>query len=265
MTTFPLHLGRFVSWVIRHREGITWGIMAFPLLFITLMVTAKLLTPAFYRTLIAENNVVELATCLAYLLASGAAVSLTFDLWRENHRILSVMYVVLSAGLFVIAMEEISWGQHLIKNPSPEFFEQYNRQGETNFHNIDVFPLHLAFILVGLYGAFSRMLLPEWLKKQNTRVVDLLTPPYYLFLYFFFTLALYVYYEYLYYTQLQPSGLQWEEYWEEYFAVEAFISGKDQEPIELLLGLAFLLFVVVNKFRYRRGGPVARFALRRAI
>ena len=261
MTTLALHLGRFVSWVIRHREGITWGIMLFPLLFITLMVTGKLLTPAFYRTLIAENNVVELATCLAYLLASAAAVSLAVDLWRQNYPIFSLMYSVLSTGLFVIAMEEISWGQHLLKNPTPKFFQEYNRQGETNFHNIDAFPLHAAFIMVGLYGAFSRMILPERLKKQNMRLVELLTPPYYLFLYFFMTAGLYAYYEYLYLTQLQPSGLQWEEF----FAEETFIAGKDQESIELLLGLAFLLFVLVNKFRYRRGGPGVRLALRRAI
>lgn len=261
MATLPLHLGRFVSWTIRHREWITWGIMLFPLLFIFLMIMGKLLTPSFYRFLVAENNIVELATCGAYLLASGAAVSLGFDLWRQNRRILSVMYSVLSAGLFVIAMEEISWGQHLIKNSSPEFFQQYNRQGETNFHNLDAFPLHEAFIIVGLYGAFARVLLPARIKGQNTRLVELLTAPYYLFLYFFFTFALYVYYEYLFYTELQPLGLQWAEY----FTTERLISGKDQEPIELLLGLAFLLFVVVNKFRYRRDGPAARLALRRAI
>ena len=261
MATLPLHLGRFVSWAIRHREGITWGIMLFPLLFIFLMIVAKLLAPSFYRTLIAENNVVELATFLAYLLASAVAVSLAVDLRRQGHSIFSAMYFVLSAGLFVIAMEEISWGQHLIKNPSPKFFEEYNRQGETNFHNIDVFPLHAAFILVGFYGAFARMMLPERMKNQNVMAVDLLTAPYHLFLYFFVTFILYAYYEYLYLTQLQPMGLQWEEY----FTDEIFIGGKDQESIELLLALAFLLFVVVNKFRYRRGGPAARLTLRRAI
>lgn len=260
MATLPLHLGRLISWIVRHRERIAWGIMLFPLLFIALIIIAKMLVPSFYRTLIAENNVVELMTFLAYLLASAAAVSLAVDLWRQNHPIFSLLYCVLSAGLFVIAMEEISWGQHLIKNQSPEFFQRHNRQGETNFHNIDVFPLHLAFIIVGLYGAFSRMLLPVEFKERNMKLVELLTPPYYLFLYFFITAMLYTYYEYLYFTQLQPLGLQWEEF----FTEETFIAGKDQESIELLLGLGFLLFVVVNKFRYRRGGPAARLALRRA-
>jgi len=261
MATLPLHLGRLVSWIIRHRERITWGITMFPVLFIVLMIAAKLLTPSFYRTLIAENNVVELATCLAYLLASAAAVSLAADLWRQSDRILALMYSVLSAGLFVIAMEEISWGQYLIKNPSPDFFQKYNSKGETNFHNIDIFPLHAAFIIVGLYGAFSRMILPSDFKRQNAKMVELLTPPHYLFLYFFITAMLYTYYEYLYYTQLQPLGLQWEEF----FTEATFITGKDQEPVELLLGLAFLLFVVVNKVRHRRSGPAARLTLRRAI
>ena len=50
-----------------------------------------------------------------------------------------------------------------------------------------------------------------------------------------------------------------------FFTESMFIHAKDQEPIELLLGLAFLLFVVVNKFRYRRGGPATRLTLRRAV
>jgi hypothetical protein len=60
---------------------------------------------------------------------------------------------------------------------------------------------------------------------------------------------------------LLPLGLQWSDL----FTDESFIIGKDQEPIELLLGLGFLLFVLVNKFRYRRGGAAPRFALRRAV
>jgi hypothetical protein len=152
MATLPLHLGRLVSWIIRQREGITWGIMLFLLLFITLMITGKLITPSFYRTLIAENNVVELATLLVYLLASAAAASLVVDLWRQSHPIYALMYSVLSAGLFVIAMEEISWGQHLIKNPSPEFFERYNRQGETISTTSMSFPSIFHLLSSGCMG-----------------------------------------------------------------------------------------------------------------
>ena len=260
MAILPLRLGRFVSWMMRHRDGVAWSVMLFPLFFVSLMIIGKLLAPYTYRFFISENNVVELATLLVYLLACGIAASLALDLWRQNYPIYSMMYFILSAGLFVVSMEEISWGQHFIKNTSPSFFETYNRQGETNFHNIDAFPLHNAFILVGLYGAFSRMLLPSAFKRRHPSFVDLLTPRHYLFLFFFITFALYIYYQYLYYTHLLPLGLLWEEY----FTPEHFIGGKDQEPIELLLGLGFLLFVAANKLQYRRAGPAPAFELRRA-
>ena len=65
MATLPLHLGRLISWIIRHRKGITWAVMLFPLLFIGFMAAGKLLVPSFYRTLIAENNVVDPARLAA--------------------------------------------------------------------------------------------------------------------------------------------------------------------------------------------------------
>jgi hypothetical protein len=87
--------------------------------------------------------------------------------------------------------------------------------------------------------------------------VELLTPPYRLFFFFFATLSLYAYYEYLYYWYLSPLGLQWSGF----FTDESFVDGGDQEPIELLLSLGFLLFVAVNWYQYaqvRRVGSKMR-------
>ena len=44
-------------------------------------------------------------------------------------------FMLLAAAGFFTAGEEISWGQRLLDIDSPEFFEDYNIQGETNVHN----------------------------------------------------------------------------------------------------------------------------------
>jgi hypothetical protein len=67
MPPFPLHLGRSVSCVLRQRETIAWWVALFPLLFVCLIIVAKLVAPTLYRYAVAENNLVELATFVAYL------------------------------------------------------------------------------------------------------------------------------------------------------------------------------------------------------
>jgi len=43
--------------------------------------------------------------------------------------------LILSAACLYVFFEEISWGQRIFGFRSPEFFSQYNLQGETNVHN----------------------------------------------------------------------------------------------------------------------------------
>jgi hypothetical protein len=186
------------------------------------------------------------------LLACTFAVALALDLHRQRERVYAVLYFFLSAGLFLIAMDEISWGQRIFNIKTPEFFERRNQKAEITFHNMYGFPLHKAFVVVGFYGAFSRLLLSRSFKRHHPMLVELLTPPYRLFFFFFATFSLYAYYEYLYYWYLSPLGLQWSGF----FTDESFIDGKDQEPIELLLSLGFLLFVAVNWYRYAQGRRV---------
>ncbi len=46
------------------------------------------------------------------------------------------LIALLAAGMFFIALEELSYGQHLVGWESPEFFETRNVQEETNLHNL---------------------------------------------------------------------------------------------------------------------------------
>jgi hypothetical protein len=249
-----LFFRRFARPVLENQKEVIWAVTLFPLAFVMFMALGKLFTPTLYQYVIGEDNLVEYGTCFAYLLACTFAVALGMDLHRQRERIYALLYFFLSGGLFLIAMEEISWGQRIFNLGTPEFFESYNEQSEITLHNMYGFPLHKAFVAVGFYGAFSRLLLARGFKKHHPMFVELLTPPYRLFFFFFVTFFLYAYYEYLYYRYLSPLGLQWRDL----FTDESFVDGKDQEPIELLLSLGFLLFVAVNWYRYAQAGVWAR-------
>ena len=79
---------------------------------------------------------------LTYLLAlasaalcGGAAVH-----WkaadRRSAQIVRALYVLCAAGLFVVAMEEINWGQTLVRFATPSSWADINYQQETSLHNL---------------------------------------------------------------------------------------------------------------------------------
>lgn len=239
-----------IQLALEHERQILWTVVLFPLLAVILIATFKA-APRVYWVIIREDSLVEWATAIIYFIAASFAVSLALYFWRQKEKIYGLLYGILAVGMFLVGMDEISWGQRLFGINTPQILEYINAKDESNFHNLSSFPLHEAFIVVGFYGAFSRLILTPPLGKRYPKFVDLLTPPYALCLYFFIPLALYAYFEFiLRYTELGPS-LQWHEY----LANKHFITGKDQEPIELLLSFGFLLFAALNWARYRVGAP----------
>lgn len=228
-----------------------WVIILFPAFFVALMWIGKTSAPLtsrnWYMYLIKEDGVVEWATALAFLGAAGFALSLAFRLWRGEQKVLGALYGFLAAGMFLAMLEEISWGQRILGLETPEFFVENSTKEEINIHNLEKFPLGIAFIVVGFYGAFSRLLVPAKLKRRFPLLVELLTPRYLISHYFLLTFALYSYLEYVFYAHIRPLGItvRREYRWEGHFII-----GKDQEPIELLLALGFLLFAFMNWQRY---------------
>jgi len=242
---------RPVQLALDYEQRVLWAVTLFPLLAVALIAACKL-TPRLYMAVIREDGLVEWATALVYCVATAFAVSLVFHFWRDKEKIYALLYGILAIGMFFVAMEEISWGQRQLGLETPDTIRDINYKGEFNLHNVSSFPLHESYIVVGLYGAFSRLISTSLLRIRNKKFINLLTPPYALCLYFFIPFAYYAYTEILYYTVLLPSGLQWSDYWND----EHFIIGKDQEPLELLLSFGFLLFTMFNWIRYRVGAPL---------
>ena len=223
-------------------------IFGFPISFIALLIYMKVeYTEQYGYFFMKEDGIVEYLTSIVYFIAFCFALPIAIRFVKMNYLLYAIMYFLLASGLFLISMEEISWGQRIVGIETPEVLEKHNYQGEMNLHNLlSRYPLHFLYIFVGFYGALSRILAPKRLIERYPILVDLMTPNYFLVLYFCPAFALYMYFDYASNWAIDLFGPQmglgpWKEGY--------FVSAKDQEPIELLLGLGFLLFVVINRYR----------------
>ncbi len=87
----------------------------------------------YYDPLLREDQIVEWLTAV-FLFATAALTGFMFFKFKGHaNRIFFLLFAIfcLFGGL-----EEISWGQRIFGIESNEFFMKYNRQGETNIHNI---------------------------------------------------------------------------------------------------------------------------------
>ncbi len=124
---------------------------AFPLWFLAVILLIRATAFDLYQVLISEDGVFESLQVVAYLISSG-----WFFLrgWTtpSSPRWGRWLLWVISGGLFLWAMEEMSWGQRLIGFTNTSFFAAYNVQGETSIHNLIFIQkyLHWGYVAVGL-------------------------------------------------------------------------------------------------------------------
>lgn len=224
----------------------------FPFLFIGLLIALKAASRLVYwKVMAVEDGPAEYMTSLAYLVASGIALQIW---WRVPDRWKSPAgWMAASCALvfFVVAMEEISWGQRIFEIQSPEFFEANNHQGEITLHNfLSRYPLHMVYIVVGLYGALAWKWFPQQWRERFPRVAQFLVPDRILLWYFLPTALLYIYYDYLSVLLVNGLGLslfQWQS------GMDAWIISKDQEPIELLMAIGVMCFMAILMNRQTHG------------
>ncbi len=242
----------FLNINLNQKKFLKRVIFLFPLMFIALFVAVKISThnTGIYRSFFAvEDGPVEWGTSLVYFLASLVALSIGIKFCKDKSTTYGILYLVLAVGLFLISMEEISWGQRIFNIETPEYFQQHNYQGELTVHNLlGRHLLHLVYIIVSFYGAFAKRILPKSIKTKRKNLVNLFMPDSLLFFYFFPTFLFYLYLDYIskiFSIFLGPDTI---------FAhgPGKFIMPKDQETVELILALGFLCFVIINKYRQSR-------------
>ena len=128
---------------------------------LTIQLLARLLDPWYgaYTTLFnGEAGFIELGTAAMLLAGSILLARIAARLLRDGERANGILAAVLAFGAFLVMGEEISWGQWLFHWNSPEWFLQYNDQGETNLHNLvfvkkDI-PKWVVVIGIAVFGLF---------------------------------------------------------------------------------------------------------------
>ena len=228
-------------------------IFLFPIVFVICTVLIKSNAPHYYKVNFwKEDSIIEWLTFIFYFIAFIVSCSISISFYRSNLGLFCFMYILLSIGLFFVAMEEISWAQRIFNISTPELLLKDNFQEEMNIHNLKWFPLHTLFMVVGFYGAFSRFLIPKKVKNKYRSIVNLFVPDYYLFFYFFVVGAIYLYYDHISSIAVTLFG-DWVGWGE-----GLFMHGKDQEPAEFLLACGFFLFVAINKYKQFNNQNLAR-------
>jgi hypothetical protein len=132
----------------------------------------RLLTPMKMEVLFAKEGPLELITFLALTVSAGlciAAARRTLRARKTNtSRAVAAFYGLLGIGLFVVGMEEISWGQTYLQWQTPESWAAINSQQETTVHNLLEQPtlhvveraillLFVAAALIGIYLGVREM------------------------------------------------------------------------------------------------------------
>ena len=132
----------------------------FVIVFFSLLFWKVPITRSLTRWMLSENHPVELLTFMSLFSAGIMGWKLAWRARNNERGILVVgFYTLFSAGLLLVAMEEISWGQSLFGFEPPSAIKAINKQGELNLHNIPAFHapfefLRVAFGLGGLFGVW---------------------------------------------------------------------------------------------------------------
>ena len=90
------------------------------------------------RWIESESGIIENATAILLLPAAYFALVVGVRYFHRYGIACCLWFLGLAAVCFGFAGEEISWGQHWLGWESPEYFIEHNRQGETNFHNVNI-------------------------------------------------------------------------------------------------------------------------------
>ena len=143
--------------------------------------TTALYRPLF-RFLMREDSITEWAQVLITLAAMVLALQVALHLYRRANVLFAILWLGFAAGCFIIAGEEIAWGQRILDLDAPEALNRINHQQDITAHNIRPVQdtINLIFMCAGIYGtavaAYIR-LRPAHPPSENAQ---LLTPPLFL-------------------------------------------------------------------------------------
>lgn len=187
------------------------------------------INPELFFLLKKEDQIVEYLQLIFFIVSS--ILSFLSIMWIKKLRVkkwqrslLIVFFVILGSGLLFVSIEEISWGQRLLKIDTPEEIARDNIQDEITIHNnVNVFKyVYTAYLFINLYGLLSwipSLLLQNKISGFARTLLTVITTRWYVSLFFIPNLV------YAVLLRLYGNVVidQWEEYTELYLAAGVFI------------------------------------------
>ena len=220
-----------------------------PIVAIFLIVISKLVFGVdndIYQEITIEDGPIEYATAIVYFVSSIFSFLICkYFIQRKNFFIL---FLILGVGFLVVGFEEISWGQRIFDFSPPNWFPS-NTQGETTIHNLTslIKYRHASFMVVAFIGAFTWLILPKIYHKffkipgKNYQMfLRYAVPSKYLITYFLPIFILWLIWDLTPRAYRSVLGIRWN-----------FFVWYDSEPLELLLSIGILLFVLNSYFKLR--------------
>lgn len=171
---------------------------------------------------------------------------------KQKLSIIGILYFIFSLSLFFVFGEEISWGYRIFNTSLNQYFQEYNIQQETNIHNLKQFFILFncyGFLIIGIYGTFSRWLLQSKYLSKNKAGLSVITVDLFLIPYFLLVLLMSLYASILVWIYKNPSQIVDETYIRYLFQHYPFLNF--YELIELILSMGFLSFCLINWYRQK--------------
>lgn len=119
-----------------------------------------------FQDYIREDGPVEYLTALFLFFCSLVCFYRVFHYRKMKKPLWILTWTLLALLFFFAAGEEISWGQRIFGLQSSEFFQQHNKQEETNLHNLTfkgknlniIIFSRLMFVVLFIYFILSRLM-----------------------------------------------------------------------------------------------------------
>jgi hypothetical protein len=228
----PLIDGRIGRNTMQRADPVRALVFLFPLFFCIAWLGFKKIPNTLYFSLIREDGLLESFEAVFFFAGGILAMAAARRLRDSGTGSRVGFFALLGAGMFLAALEEISWGQRFFHIPSPGFFRNHNTQGETTVHNLRFFQnlLPFAYIGAGLAGMLSWLAVRSAGRKIR-ETVSACVPDWTLALYFVPVFLIYLYIE------LACNGIGG-------CIIGRFIQWRDQEPAEFLMAMGLFLFVL---------------------
>ncbi len=120
-----------------------------------------------------DDGPFEWFTAIGFLVSAAVLLLVAIRATGKKTRLgFRIATCVIALALFLLAMEEISWGQRLIGWESPDYFMNNNDQQETNFHNFYNDYIWIAYqIFAMLVGSLIVFTEQPWLRSTLARLL----------------------------------------------------------------------------------------------